>query len=312
MREARRLSDLILRSSRDCIVVLDLEGHTLEVSPGGIESMEVSDVQAILGLSWLRVWQGDTQDAARAALEAAKAGGTGRFQGFCPTHKGKPRWWDVVVSALPGPNGLPERLVTVGRDITDNTLGQIQFRAVAEAVPNHVWTAQPDGLLDWFNAQVYDYSGAVEGELDGAGWASIVHPDDLESAGANWAEALATGSHYEAEFRLRRADGALSLAHRARTADKRHRWRGSAMGRDQHRYRGPALRTGRPGRGEPVARRTGGGAHARARSRMAQLAGPAGDPRRVGSPPVCQRPLERGTRVEQRRGPRPQSLRPDA
>ena len=208
LREARRLSDLILRSSRDCIVVLDLEGHTLEVSPGGIESMEVSDVQAILGLSWLRVWPGDAQVAARAALEAAKAGGTGRFQGFCPTHKGKPRWWDVVVSALPGPDGLPERLVTVGRDITDNTLGQIQFRAVAESVPNHVWTAQPDGLLDWFNAQVYAYSGAVEGELDGAGWASIVHPDDLESAGANWAEALATGSHYEAEFRLRRADGA--------------------------------------------------------------------------------------------------------
>ena len=94
------------------------------------------------------VWQGDALDAARAALEAAKSGGTGRFQGFCPTHRGKPRWWDVVVSALPGPDGLPERLVTVGRDITDNTLGQIQFRAVAESVPNHVWTAQPDGLLD--------------------------------------------------------------------------------------------------------------------------------------------------------------------
>ena len=208
LREARRLSDLILRSSRDCIVVLDLDGHTLEVSPGGIESMEISDVQSILGLSWLRVWQADTQDAARAALRAAQSGGVGRFQGFCPTHKGKPRCWDVVVSPLPGPDGTPERLVTVGRDITDNTLGQIQFHAVAEAVPNHVWTAQPDGLLDWFNAQVYAYSGAAEGALDGAGWAAIVHPDDLEAAGGRWAESVATGSPYEAEFRLRRADGA--------------------------------------------------------------------------------------------------------
>ncbi len=207
LREARRLSDLILQSSRDCIVVLDLEGHTLEVSPGGVESMEITDVQAILGLSWLRVWQADTQDAARAALAAARAGGLGRFQGFCPTHKGKPRWWDVVISSLPGPDGLPERLVTVGRDITDNTLAQIQFRAVAEAVPNHVWTAQPDGSLDWFNAQVYAYSGAGEGALNGAGWASIVHPDDLANAGERWAQALSTEQPYETEFRLRRADG---------------------------------------------------------------------------------------------------------
>jgi PAS domain S-box-containing protein len=208
LREARNLSDLILRSSRDCIVVLDLEGRTLEVSPGGIESMEISDVQAILGLSWLRVWQPETQDAARAALEAAKAGGVGRFQGFCPTHQGKPRWWDVVISPLPGADGAPERLVTVGRDITENTLAQIQFRAVAEAVPNHVWTAQPDGLLDWFNAQVYAYSGAAVGELDGAGWAAIVHPEDLDAAAARWAHSLATESPYEAEFRLRRRDGA--------------------------------------------------------------------------------------------------------
>ena len=207
LREARRLSDLILRSSRDCIVVLDLEGHTLEVSPGGIESMEITDVQAILGLSWLRVWQADTQEAARAALASARAGDVGRFQGFCPTHKGKPRWWDVVISALPGADGLPERLVSVGRDITDNTLAQIQFRAVAEAVPNHVWTAQPDGSLDWFNEQVYAYSGASEGALDGTGWGAIVHPEDIEGAAERWARSLASEEPYATEFRLRRADG---------------------------------------------------------------------------------------------------------
>ena len=35
-----------------------------------------------------------------------------------------------------------------------------QFRLMAQAVPNHVWTASPDGQLDWFNDQVYAYSGA--------------------------------------------------------------------------------------------------------------------------------------------------------
>ena len=207
LREAKGLSDLILGSSRDCIVVLDLEGHTLELSPGGVESMEVSDVPAIIGLSWLRVWKGADNDAARAAVAAAREGGVGRFQGYCPTHTGKPRWWDVAVSPLPGADGRPERLVSVGRDITDNTLAQLQFRAVAEALPNHVWTSRPDGMLDWFNEQVYAYSGARAGELDGQGWAMLVHPDDLESAAAAWTHALATEQPYEAEFRLRRADG---------------------------------------------------------------------------------------------------------
>jgi PAS domain S-box-containing protein len=84
---------------------------------------------------------------------------------------------------------------------------EVQFRTLAEAMLNHVWTSAPDGNLDWFNGRVYEFSGAAVGELDGAGWAAIVHPDDIGDAQALWAAALATGAPYEAEFRLRRADG---------------------------------------------------------------------------------------------------------
>ena len=108
----------VLASSRDCIVVLDLEGHTLFVSPGGIDAMEISDVDAILRLSWLRVWTEGDAKSAHAAVDIAREGGTGRFQGFCPTHKGTPKWWDVVISPLLGADGKPERLLSIGRDIT--------------------------------------------------------------------------------------------------------------------------------------------------------------------------------------------------
>ena len=84
---------------------------------------------------------------------------------------------------------------------------EVQFRTLAEAMLNHVWTATPDGNLDWFNGRAYEFSGAAAGELDGADWASIVHPDDIGAAQQQWAAALATGDLYEAEFRLRRADG---------------------------------------------------------------------------------------------------------
>ncbi len=82
-----------------------------------------------------------------------------------------------------------------------------QFRAFAQAVPNHVWTSDAEGMLDWFNDRVLEYSGKSFAELEGRRWADMVHPDDLPAALADWTEALAEGETYEAEFRLRAADG---------------------------------------------------------------------------------------------------------
>ncbi|GGA42129.1 hybrid sensor histidine kinase/response regulator [Sphingomonas psychrolutea] len=84
---------------------------------------------------------------------------------------------------------------------------EAEFRTFAQAMPNQVWAAQPDGLLDWFNQRVYDYSGFAEGALHGDGWAAMVHPDDAARATERWRASLASGEHYDTEFRLRRADG---------------------------------------------------------------------------------------------------------
>jgi len=83
---------------------------------------------------------------------------------------------------------------------------EAQFRVFAEAMPNHVWSARPDGQLDWFNSGVYRYSGRSEGELDGDNWTSIIHPDDLPEAGKRWSAALKDGGAYEVQFRVRGAD----------------------------------------------------------------------------------------------------------
>ena len=84
-------------------------------------------------------------------------------------------------------------------------------------MPNHVWTAPADGLLDWFNDRVLEYSGRAHADLVGAGWAAIVHPDDIAAAGDLWARSLGSGTPYEAEFRIRAADGSYRW-HLARAA----------------------------------------------------------------------------------------------
>ena len=99
-------------------------------------------------------------------------------------------------------------------DITDRLrararliASEAEFRTFAQAMPNQVWASRPDGLLDWFNERVYQYGGFSAGQLDGNGWAEMVHPDDAPSSIERWGAALASGDNYENEFRLRRADG---------------------------------------------------------------------------------------------------------
>ncbi|MES2421676.1 MAG: PAS domain-containing protein [Pseudomonadota bacterium] len=83
-----------------------------------------------------------------------------------------------------------------------------QFRVFAEAVPNQIWAARPDGYLYWFNQQVYAFNGLEPGELDGiTTWADQVHPEDYPAAAEAWRYSLATGERYGVEFRARGKDG---------------------------------------------------------------------------------------------------------
>jgi PAS domain S-box-containing protein len=84
-----------------------------------------------------------------------------------------------------------------------------QYRLIAEAIPQIVWTARPDGWLDYYNHQWYDYTGLSAEESEGWGWQSVLHPDDLEPCLERWKDAVSSGEIYEIEYRFRRAaDGA--------------------------------------------------------------------------------------------------------
>jgi diguanylate cyclase (GGDEF)-like protein/PAS domain S-box-containing protein len=84
---------------------------------------------------------------------------------------------------------------------------ELYFHTMAEAVPEIIWTATPDGVPDYFNQRTFDYTGMTHEQLLGSGWAAIVHLDDLDYVFAKWQDALRTGMPYEVEYRLRGKDG---------------------------------------------------------------------------------------------------------
>lgn len=81
-----------------------------------------------------------------------------------------------------------------------------RYRTLAEAVPHIVWTALPDGTVDYVNRRWFEYAG--EPITAAGGWLRAVHPDERAAVEGSWQEAIAAGEPLVAECRLRQAAGA--------------------------------------------------------------------------------------------------------
>tara|TARA_R110002049_G_scaffold29972_1_gene101855 strand:- start:24721 stop:27603 length:2883 start_codon:yes stop_codon:yes gene_type:complete len=121
---------------------------------------------------------------------------------------------DFIFYPLKDDTGAPMGIFVQGHDITDQKNAEAalaatreKFRTMAQTMPVHVWTADKDGGLNWLNVRVYEFTGHSEGELFGADWVRVLHPDDLDAAVKEWTDAIQTGKAYETEFRIRKADG---------------------------------------------------------------------------------------------------------
>jgi PAS domain S-box-containing protein len=98
-----------------------------------------------------------------------------------------------------------------------------RYRFLAEAQPDQIWTATPQGELDYVNQRVLDYFEMDFAEIVREGWTSLVHPDDLPRTLERWQRSLDTGAPYENEMRLRRASDGAHRWHLTRALPMRDR-----------------------------------------------------------------------------------------
>ncbi|HEY0073712.1 MAG TPA: PAS domain S-box protein [Abditibacteriaceae bacterium] len=82
-----------------------------------------------------------------------------------------------------------------------------RYRLLAEAIPQIVWTATPDGATDYFNQHWFDYTGVTLEQSVGWNWQAVVHPDDQQRSFETWKQALQSGDDFEVEYRFRKQDG---------------------------------------------------------------------------------------------------------
>jgi two-component sensor histidine kinase len=75
-------------------------------------------------------------------------------------------------------------------------------RLVADAMPQIVWTARPDGGADHFNQRWYEFTRSSVGPEGGEGWTPILHPDDAPRCLEAWQSAVASGTPFEIQCRF--------------------------------------------------------------------------------------------------------------
>ncbi|HTU09805.1 MAG TPA: PAS domain-containing protein [Allosphingosinicella sp.] len=134
LRESEEFNRRILASSNDCIKVLSLDGHLESMSPGGLEIMEIDDFGTVRGAFWPDLWDEPERPLVKAAIGEALGGGIGRFEGFCRTGRGTLKRWDVIVSAIAGADGRPEKLLSISRDISAQYRANETIRESEEAL----------------------------------------------------------------------------------------------------------------------------------------------------------------------------------
>ncbi|WP_445304687.1 PAS domain-containing protein [Microcoleus sp. Pol7_A1] len=126
LRDSEELKQRILESSKDCIKVLTLNSEIVYINPGGLRLLEIDDPTLVLNACWLDFWKGENYENAKSAIAAAKAGNTGQFQGYLPTHQGTPKWWDSIITPVRNTAGEVTQLMAISRDITRQKQAETQ------------------------------------------------------------------------------------------------------------------------------------------------------------------------------------------
>ena len=205
----------IVQSSPDLIFV-NRGGRVSYVNEAGVKLLRATDARDIVGRSPLEFFHPSNHASIRERIALLLKG---------------PRVAQLVEEKLVALDGtaidVDVRAVSflshgdlviqvICRDVSERKAAQRalrtgaeRFHQLAEAMPQIVWTANPDGVLDYASKAFSDYTGTPLTETPVERWVNAVHPDDKKSVLAAWDQATRTGEAYAMEFRIRRGhDGA--------------------------------------------------------------------------------------------------------
>ncbi|MYM84956.1 PAS domain-containing protein [Duganella sp. FT50W] len=213
---------LILRSPVPMVTLWGTEG--VMIYNDGYSVFAANRHPASLGANVREAWP-EVAAFNDHVISVGLAGGTLAYQDqeltLYRSGKAEQVWMNLDYSPIVDEDGTPVGVMVIVVETTAKVAAERRlreeseqarasentFRTLAQSMPTQVWTSSAEGVVDWFNDQVYRYTGS-ESPLDRERWLQLVHAEDRDGASAEWRAAIAAGKIFEAEFRIRRADGA--------------------------------------------------------------------------------------------------------
>ena len=181
LKNSEEFNRSIFENSPDCINVLELDGTFHSMNTNGLSMMEMEDSTSFDEKLWIDYWEGDENELAYQAVQAALNGETAHFEGFCKTSKGNLKWWDVSVAPVFDTKGKPRRLISTARDITS--------RREAEQEREELFKREQDARKDAeiANRMRDEFLATVSHELRAPlnsilGWARLLEKGKLDDA----------------------------------------------------------------------------------------------------------------------------------
>ncbi len=157
LRESEEFNRTVLENSPDCVKILDGEGRLEFMNSNGLCLLEIDDFVPFRNKFWWELWTDETQPVVKESIEKALGGETVSFQAFNLTAKGTPKWWDVIVSPIPGADGKPSRLISVSRDITTQKRHELNLAFIAEVSADFVLLFRAEEIMESVSKRLADH-----------------------------------------------------------------------------------------------------------------------------------------------------------
>jgi PAS domain S-box-containing protein len=216
-----RVLESVVTTANDAVVVTEAEplegsGPRIVYVNAAFTRMTGYAPEEILGKT-PRILQGPgtDRDATRRIHAALERREPVRAELLNYRKDGTPFWVEMSISPVLDDDGRVVQWTSVQRETTERKQAEVEklreseerYRLLADMIPQHIWTTDPDGYHGYFSRRWYDFTGATLEETEGDRWLRFIHPDDRERTVARWQHSLRTGEPYSIEYRFRGADG---------------------------------------------------------------------------------------------------------
>jgi len=203
----------LFETAQDAILILEeISGKIMDANPFVIELLGYS-LDELIGKELWEIGLFSDKEESKAAMEHLQKEGYIRYEDMLlETKKGRRVEVEFVSNSyLVGEQKVIQCNI---RDITDRKwaeeaarISAERFRFLAESMPLMIFTAKPNGDIDYVNHQLTEFTGLRGEDICNSGRLLFTHEEEMEEHASRWRRSIESGDPFQHECRFRRADG---------------------------------------------------------------------------------------------------------